>query len=479
MTARTTAKAGAFAYAKRPKVLYVPRVMKPFTPAAREQRSDPARQLTLRILAELVGSQPLRQLRIRLWDGSFWPDDGTRPATLVLKHPGSLREMLLPGSELALAEAYLHDDFNVEGDVEAAFELGEILRNQTRGWSQKLKIGHLLQQLPNRASVGRLAQAPAASRPRGTAALQRPPAELSGRQHSLSRDRDAVRFHYDLSNEFYGLWLDSRLVYSCAYFRRWTDDLETAQRDKLDYICRKLDLKPGRRILDIGCGWGGLILHAASAYGAKAVGITLSERQAEYVRDRVRQLHLEGDAEVHLQDYRMLEGTESYDAIVSVGMVEHVGRKNLPTYFALAHQLLKPGGIFLNHGIGTGSVADARYRSSFIDRYVFPDGELFPIADTLDVAETAGFEIRDVENLREHYMLTLRHWVRRLETRETEAVTLVGEPVYRIWRLYMAGSAHAFNKGRLAVYQTLLAKLGPGGRAEYPLTRAKWYGELR
>jgi cyclopropane-fatty-acyl-phospholipid synthase len=450
--------------------------MKPSTPAAGAQKSDHSRQLTLRILENLVGSQPLRQLRIRLWDGSYWPDDATRPATLVLNHPGSLREMLLPGSELALSEAYLHDDFDVEGDVEAAFELGEILRNQTQGWSQKLRIGHLLQQLPNRP-----APAPAAA---GPAALQtgertlRPRAELSGRQHSLSRDRDAVRFHYDLSNEFYGLWLDSRLVYSCAYFRHWTDDLETAQRDKLDYICRKLDLKPGRRILDIGCGWGGLILHAASACGAKAVGITLSERQAEYVRDRVRQLHLEGDVEVHLQDYRMLEGTENYDAIVSVGMVEHVGRKNLPTYFALAHQLLKPGGIFLNHGIGTGSVADARYRSSFIDRYVFPDGELFPIADTLDVAETAGFEIRDVENLREHYMLTLRHWVRRLETREAEAVTLVGEPVYRIWRLYMAGSAHAFNKGRLAVYQTLLAKLGPGGRAEYPLTRAKWYGGL-
>jgi len=419
--------------------------------------------LTLRILEELIGSAPLQRVRVRLWDGSYWPDNAPASfvATWVLNHPGALREMLLPNSQSALGEAYLQNDFDVEGDMEAAFELADIIRAQTEGWSKKLKMAHLLRQLPPRPAAG---EQPSLRR-----------AAFADAQHSPSRDQSAIQFHYDLSNDFYALWLDSRKIYSCAYFQNATDDLESAQLHKLDTICRKLDLRPGQRLLDIGCGWGGLILHAASRYGVRATGITLSERQAEYAWEQVCKAGLQDRVEVLLQDYRALEGCEAYDAVVSVGMVEHVGRKNLPLYFGTVNRLLKPGGVFLNHGIGTGPVPNPQQGTSFIDEYVFPDADLFPLSEMLGPAEAAGFEIRDVENLREHYALTLRHWVRQLEARHGEALNFISEPVYRTWRVYMAGSAHQFNLGLLAVYQTLLAKLSPGGAANVPLTRAAWY----
>ncbi|MEI6349792.1 MAG: cyclopropane-fatty-acyl-phospholipid synthase family protein [Verrucomicrobiota bacterium] len=426
-----------------------------------------SRDLTHRILKELVGSSPLQRLKIRLWDGSYWPENASDSCgtTLVLNHPGALREMLLANSESALGEAYLQNDFDVEGDMEAAFELADIIRAQTHGWSQKLKMAHLLWQLPPR---------PADREP---VSLRQ--AALDEKQHSVSRDQAAVQFHYDLSNDFYSLWLDSRKVYSCAYFQNATDDLDSAQLHKLDTICRKLGLRPGQRLMDIGCGWGGLILHVAAHYGVRATGITLSERQAEYAHQRISALGLQERVEVRLQDYRALEGHEDYDAVVSVGMVEHVGRTNLPLYFGAVNRLLKPGGLFLNHGICTGAVPALPHEASFIDKYVFPDSDLFPISEMLAPAEVAGFEIRDVENLREHYALTLRHWVRRLERHHGEALKFVSEPVYRTWRAYMAGSAHRFNFGFLAVYQTLLAKLSASGEANVPLSRAEWYGTSR
>ncbi|MEI8235236.1 MAG: class I SAM-dependent methyltransferase [Verrucomicrobiota bacterium] len=430
--------------------------------AASEPHVGPARELTLRILKELAGSAPLQRVRIRLWDGSYWPENApdSVPATVVLHHPGALREMLLANSEAALGEAYLQNDFDVEGDMEAVFELGDLISHQTAGWSKKLNMAHLLWQLPGR---------PEQEKPANRRAV------LSEEPHSPARDRSAVQFHYDLSNDFYGLWLDSARVYSCAYFQSEAEPLESAQRHKLDMLCRKLGLRPGHRLLDIGCGWGGLIEHAAAHYGVRATGITLSERQAEYAQERLCALGLQDRAEVRLQDYRTAEGEEAYDAVVSVGMVEHVGRKNLPLYFSAAHRLLKPGGVFLNHGIGTGAVPTLQCGASFVDAYVFPDGDLFPISAMNAPAEEAGFEIRDVENLREHYALTLRHWVQRLETRHEEALAFVSEPVYRTWRLYMAGAAHRFKIGQLAVYQTLLAKLHANGVANVPLNRAAWY----
>ncbi|HWL54519.1 MAG TPA: cyclopropane-fatty-acyl-phospholipid synthase family protein [Chthoniobacteraceae bacterium] len=439
--------------------------MKVLTAVLENVKRRDAGELTRSVLDALVGERPLKQVRVKLWDGSCWPDAEPRRATLRLNHPGALRAMLSAGTEVALAEAYLRDDFDVEGDLEAAFELADVISAQTGGWTRKLKVSAWLRQLP---------EPPGDSGDPDAATPHR--AALNGRRHTPSRDREAIHFHYDLSNAFYALWLDSRRVYSCACFKNRCDDLESAQRRKLEMICRKLDLRPGQRLLDVGCGWGGLVIHAARDYGVTATGITLSARQADHARQQVRELGLEDRVEIRLEDYREHSPPQPYDAIASVGMVEHVGRRNLPLYFQQAFALLQPGGLFLNHGIGTGIAAFAnRGTRSFINEYVFPDGELVSIAEMLHPAETSGFSVRDVENLREHYALTLRHWVRRLEQHHDEALHWVEEPVYRIWRLYMAGCAHSFACHQLAIYQSLLEKPTASGRSPHPLTRDGWY----
>jgi cyclopropane-fatty-acyl-phospholipid synthase len=288
-------------------------------------------------------------------------------------------------------------------------------------------------------------------------------------------DREAISFHYNVSNEFYALWLDRSMAYSCAYFKAPSDDLDAAQRNKFDHVCQKLGLRPGQRFLDIGCGWGGLIVHAARHYGVKAEGITLSEEQLEYARQKIADEGLSGSVSVHLQDYREFSSEQGFDAIASVGMVEHVGREKLPVYFQKVKELLKPGGLFLNHGIGLGPVVFPGQSGSFIQDHIFPDSDLVRIADMLKPAETEGWEVRDVENLREHYALTLRHWVHRLEERHREALRFVDETKYRTWRLYMAGCAHNFAVGRLTLFQSLLAKLTDDGSSRAPLTRLGWY----
>jgi cyclopropane-fatty-acyl-phospholipid synthase len=296
-----------------------------------------------------------------------------------------------------------------------------------------------------------------------------------------------VRFHYDVGNEFYALWLDRQMVYSCAYFERGDESLESAQTAKLDYVCRKLRLAPGERLLDIGCGWGALVIHAARHYGVRATGITLSEQQASLARERVAAAQLTSSVAIEIRDYRTLAGDESFDKISSVGMVEHVGIERLDEYFRVAYAALKPGGLFLNHGIV--SVEDARSRGvldpvwrrlwkrdQFIRRYVFPDGDLVPAAAVLAAAEGQGFEVRDVESLREHYLTTLRHWVRRLEAHEAEARAVADDVTYRVWRLYMSAAAHGFRIGRISVIQSLLAKHNAQGRVAVPRTRADLYG---
>jgi cyclopropane-fatty-acyl-phospholipid synthase len=298
------------------------------------------------------------------------------------------------------------------------------------------------------------------------------------KKHSLARDRRAVTFHYDVSNDFYRLWLDRRMVYSCAFFRSPEDDLDAAQEQKLNYICRKLQLRAGQRLLDIGCGWGALIIHAARNFGVRAEGITLSKPQAEWARARVAEADLTSEVTVGVRDYREIgaNGTERYDAIASVGMAEHVGRERLPDYFRAVYRSLKPGGVFLNQAIGEGVVARPDNRNgSFIEQYVFPNGDIPPLPILLRAAESAGFEIRDVENLREHYTLTLRRWLARLEAHHADALAFVDETTYRTWRLYIAGSAHGFSHGTIAVYQTLLAKLNPSGHTNLPLTRQDWH----
>jgi len=294
----------------------------------------------------------------------------------------------------------------------------------------------------------------------------------------LERDRRAVTFHYDASNDFYRLWLDRRMVYSCAYFPSQDEDLDVAQERKLDYLCRKLRLRPGQRLLDIGCGWGALVIHAAKHFGVRAEGLTLSEPQVEWARARIAEAGLTNEATIDLRDYREIspDGSQLYDAIVSVGMAEHVGREKLPGYFSAAHRALKPGGVFLNQAIGEDVVARPDNRNgSFIEQYIFPDGDIPPLPNMLRAAESAGFEIRDVENLREHYALTLGHWLRRLERHHAEALSFVDEATYRVWRLYLAGSVHGFRRGHIAVYQTLLAKLDSSGQTRLPLTRDDWY----
>ncbi|MFC1527060.1 class I SAM-dependent methyltransferase [Candidatus Latescibacterota bacterium] len=280
--------------------------------------------------------------------------------------------------------------------------------------------------------------------------------------------------HYDVSNRFYSLWLDRRMLYSCALFRSEDEGLDTAQERKLDYICRKLRLTAGERLLDIGCGWGALIIHAAQRYGVEARGITLSQPQAEMAGERIHAAGLADRCQVEVVDYRDLDRPERFHKLVSVGMVEHVGREQLGEYFRAAYTLLKPGGVFLNHGIADLPTRPPKTAGGFIDTYIFPDGDLPPIPQILAAAEDSYFEPRDVESLREHYALTLRHWVRRLEARRDEAIREVGERRYRTWRLYLSGCAHWFACGHVGVYQALFVKPRQG-RSGLPLLRSDWY----
>jgi cyclopropane-fatty-acyl-phospholipid synthase len=426
-----------------------------------------AKTLTLRVLEELFGTGGKAPVSVRLWDDTTWPDGVARATTLVLKHPGALGAMFLPGHELGWAEAYLYDDFDVEGNLESLLDLGEDWVSVRSGWRMKLRAGGNLLRLPADGEHPWL-------KTHGRT-LRRAPAKLSGQRHSVERDRQAIAFHYDVSNDFFALWLDQRMVYSCAYFRTPEEDLDTAQKNKLDYICRKLRLQPGQRLLDIGCGWGGLVIYAAQHYYVEATGITLSEPQAELASARIKAAGLENRCRVLVSDYRQVAEAATYDALVSVGMFEHVGETLLPAYFQHAHDLLKPGGVFLNHGIARRATDKAVAGPSFSDTYVFPDGELVPIDITLRAAEDAGFEVRDVESLREHYAMTLRHWVRRLEASHDAALRFVEEPTYRVWRLFMSGSANGFSRARLNLYQALIVKPDAHGSSGLPLTRADWY----
>ena len=293
-------------------------------------------------------------------------------------------------------------------------------------------------------------------------------------RHTRAADRRAIRYHYDVSNDFYALWLDRRRVYSCAYFKTPEDSLDLAQEQKLDLICRKLNLQEGERFLDIGCGWGGLILWAAERYRVRATGITLSQNQYQYAQEKIAQLGLQDICRVMLCDYRDLDESEAFDKIASVGMFEHVGKKNLPLYFGKIYRLLKPGGLVMNDGITLTLPNSSELGSDvgeFIEQYVFPGGELMLVSSVMEEMARQKLECRDAENLRPHYAKTLWHWVQRLEARQEEARKLVGEKKFRTWQIYMGGSARSFERGWLSVYQLLAGKSLPDVSLAYPSTR--------
>ncbi len=409
------------------------------------------------VLDELLRGYSAREFAVELWDGTRWePQPGSFCRfTWHIHSPRVLRALLRPNRQLALAESYIYGDFDISGDILAVFPVAEHLIDLQFSAAQKVKLGALLLGLPSNHYPN----------PSGT---------LQGGLHTPSRDHQAVSFHYDVSNEFYQLWLDRRMIYSCGYFETERDSIDVAQEQKLDYICRKLRLQEGERLLDIGCGWGGLIIYAAQNYGVRATGITLSKQQLQLAQQRICEAGLPSRCEAHLLDYRDAAKLGEFDKVVSVGMVEHVGEGRLPDYFRIAFSLLKPGGVFLNHGIGRTGSREKPSRPTFTDVYVFPDGEMIPISTMLGAAEKCGFEVRDVENLREHYFLTLVQWLRRLEQNERRATELVGEIRYRTWRLYLAGSAHYFRTGKLDIYQSLLAR-DKNGMSGLPLTRRDWY----
>jgi len=297
-------------------------------------------------------------------------------------------------------------------------------------------------------------------------------------RHTRRRDRKNISYHYDVSNEFYNLWLDQAKVYSCAYYEEGTENIDLAQAKKLNHICRKLMLKPGERFLDIGCGWGALILKAAEEYGVEAWGITLSQNQYDYVVEQIAKRGLAGRAHVQLMDYRDLPTDLPFDKIASVGMFEHVGKRHLPEYFDKIYSLLKPNGLVMNHGItfvelNSGGLGSGI--SNFIEDYVFPGGELTHISAVTEALAASGLEPLDIENLRPHYGKTLWEWVDRLEVNQTEAIRLIGEKNYRIWRIYMAGSAFSFDHNWLALYQVVAGKPESDGRLAYPFNRKHIY----
>jgi cyclopropane-fatty-acyl-phospholipid synthase len=403
------------------------------------RRSPTLVSAQLRHLAAAVRQRADQPLVIELLDGDRVSFGTCAHVCLRVRDLLGLRALACP-SLATLGEAFVDGHIDIDGDMATAISLAEALVDA--------------------------ADAPVIDR-----------ASLRPSRHSRHRDRDDIAFHYDVGNDFYRLWLDSRMVYSCAYFRQGDESLEIAQRDKLDHICRKLRLARGERLLDIGCGWGGLVLHAAREYGVHAVGITLSDAQLDWARARIAAEGLADRVEVLGLDYRDLParfGPAAFDKVASIGMFEHVGLRNLAQYFAAITAVLRDRGLFLNHGITATDVQSRPVGSGvgeFIDRHVFPRGELPHLHVAVREASAQGFEVADVESLRPHYALTLRHWSQRLESNLTRAAVMIDDRRLRIWRVYLAGCAYGFRQGWMNIHQVLLSRQAEPGPTGLPLTR--------
>ena len=413
------------------------------------------------VLSVVLGTTEI-PLRLKAWDGS---EAGPAGAPVIeFRSRRALRRMLWSPGQLGLSRAYVAGDIDAPGDVFASFAaLSSTGKFAEPGPFRAPTVRELGTILKNAALLGALGPNPAP-----------PPEEArivrAGRRHTRTRDAAAIAHHYDVGNDFYALVLGPSMVYSCAVWQDEDTGLEAAQDAKLDLVCRKLGLKPGMRVLDVGCGWGSLALHAAQNYGVDVVGVTLSGEQAARAGKRVAEAGLTDRVAIRVQDYRdVADGP--FDAISSIGMSEHVGREQMPGYVVSLYGLLRPGGRLLNHAISWNAGPSAPDPNSFIPRYVFPDGEMLALAEMVGALEAGGLEILDVEALRRHYALTLRAWVRNLEEHWSEAVQLGGEGRARVWRLYMAASALGFESGMTGVNQILVQR--PGG-AEPPLRRTAW-----
>lgn len=389
------------------------------------------------LIQKIFGEVKDASFCVHFWDGTEEVIGQNPQCTLVFRDEGTFAELMLSRDSYRFAVAYVQDRVNVEGDLLAAMRLKNAFQKAQPSLFTKASALWLL----------------------GSRAF-----------HSRTADKENIQAHYDVSNDFYRLFLDQKnLAYSCAYFHTPEESLEDAQTHKLDLVCRKLQLKAGERLLDIGCGWGGLLIHAATHYGITGHGITLSQNQLELATQRVKEAGLEGKITLELRDYRDLADA-SFHKIASVGMVEHVGISKYPEYFAAAYRALKPGGLFLNHGITVNRLTpkflgDAK----FMFTYIFPNAQLDSISHMETVAEHAGFEMVHVESLRPHYAKTLTEWYRRLHANEAAALALVPKEKVRAWKLYLAGCALAFETAQVSIYQTLLAKPN-GGFIPTPLT---------
>jgi cyclopropane-fatty-acyl-phospholipid synthase len=426
--------------------------------------SDPQPSATgvAAVLAPLVhrilGPDP--PLAVRAWDGSVLgpPDAGT---TVILRSPDAIRRMMYAPGELGLARAYVAGDLDLEGDVYDLLAVRDALAGRHEYVSVGLGPRAVVEAWRAARRLGLVGPPPA------------PPAEearLRGRRHSRARDAAAIAHHYDVDNDFYHLLLGDSLTYSCAYWSPSASTLDEAQAAKHELVCVKLGLRPGMRLLDVGCGWGGMVLHAAQHHGVEAVGVTVSRLQRALAEKRVAEAGVADRVQIRFQDYRDVSDGP-YDAIASIGMFEHVGADRIESYFTGLHAQLRPGGRLLNHAISRPPGPAPIDPRSFIGRYVFPDGALHEVGTVVSAMQEHGFEVRDVESLREHYARTLRMWVANLEARWDEAVKLVGAPRARVWRLYLAASAVNFEHGRTSIHQVLGVRPHPDGRSDMPLTR--------